>query len=125
MDAAISIIEDIFAQNAHIRDEREDLDWYDPVARYTELLEAVRYTGAEHYEIQVIEIRRDETHKKDVAWVTSGARGYYDLVRDNEGYIYYETHPGADHWTFEKDDATGCWVIVEFVFNAPRNEQFP
>jgi hypothetical protein len=121
----ISIIQDIFAPDALIRDEDRNLQWPDPIIRYNLLFTTTDYRNAIHFGIQPV-----GPIAGTVAYVTSGSQGEF---RAESGQIwtpycnppliptaYCEgatTEYGSDHWTFGKD-SLGCWEITEFSFNA-------
>ena len=107
----ISIIQAIFSTGAHIRDESNNEDWYDPVTRYETLFSNTDYIGALNLAIQPA----GSGITGNVAWFTSESQGRCCV--DSE-CISYPREPHECHWTLQKNDS-GCWVITEFVFNAP------
>jgi len=107
----ISIIQAIVSTGAHIREESNHVDWYDPVARYETLFSNADYIGALNLAIQPA----GSGITGNVAWFTSESQG--QCCVDGECTSYFR-EPHESHWTLQKNDS-GCWVITEFVFNAP------
>lgn len=107
----ISIIQAIFSAGAHIRDESNNEDWHDPVARYETLFSNADYIGALNLAIQPA----GSGITGNVAWFTSESQGRCCV--DDECASYFR-EPHESHWTLQKN-SSGCWVITEFVFNAP------
>ena len=106
----ISIIQAIFSAGAHIRDESNDEDWYDPVTRYETLFSNADYISALNLAIQPA----GSGITGNVAWFTSESQG--QCCVDGECASYFR-EPHECHWTLQKN-SSGCWVITEFVFNA-------
>jgi hypothetical protein len=119
MTSDLGIIQDIFAAEAMIIDGQA-LDHPVPALQhYTDEFAQKAYRGIEHFDIFLTERGVTST----AAWLTSGSRGEFS---DNQGpWTSFEngstldplTPYGSDQWTFRRDKA-GCWVIVEFRYNA-------
>lgn len=119
---SMSIMQDIFAADALIRDYAPPTGpapqiWKGPVARYQDdLFKRTTLNDVAHFGIQAVGLGISE----DTATYVSGSRGCYmsgaqcvtfnNLSRPGTPY-------GSDHWILQKDTA-GCWVITGFDFNA-------
>lgn len=109
-EEGIAIIQDIFDENALIRDEASGEEWFDPVARYQTLFTNAHYISAENVEIQPA----GPGITDDTAWFTSESWGEF-IVNGNS--VSYSQKPREGHWTFRRKDSS-CWIITKFVFNA-------
>lgn len=115
---SMEIINTIFAPDAYFYDVQKSQSWSDPEQRYQDdLFSNGTSQRVEHFGVSLAGKSPDGA----VAWATSGSSGFYDTnVGDDVDYYNGakgETEYGSDHWTFRRN-ATGCWVISQFEFNA-------
>jgi len=109
----IAIVRAIFAPDATIRDAARGDSWDDPVARYETLFANTDFIEAVHFEIQPA----DPGIAGNVAYYTSGSKVKFRSVDDLSKIHEFENEGCSDHWTFGRD-TNGCWVIIDFTFNA-------
>lgn len=107
----IRIIEEIFADDATIRDAATGEEWTSPVIRYQSLFGNATFPDAGHFEVQPKPAGRRTLR------FTSGSRGRYYTSQDPANVHHYYKPPGSDEWVFEKR-FIGPWVITGFTFNA-------
>ena len=112
-DEDISIIHAIFASNATIRDAARDEEWDNPIVRYEKLFRETDFEGPTRFDI--LPAGPGVNSVESIAWFTSGSTGRYVTYDGYSGS--YDNPPGSDHWTLRRDSA-GCWVIIDFTFNA-------
>ena len=106
----LALIDQIFAPDALILRGDTGEYWDNPRAYYEPTFQALDFRDAEHFDIHIIEIT------DQMAWCTSGSRGYYGPSGTTPTEPYDNPNP-SDHWTFSKD-TQGCWIITKFDFNA-------
>jgi hypothetical protein len=116
----LSIIQAIFAEDAVIRDATKDDPFVDPASRYATLFTNADYLEIVHYEVQPA----GSGITGSVAYFTSGSKGRFTSADDPSTVHEFENDPCSDHWTFGRDGA-GCWVIINFTFNACHDQPFP
>lgn len=105
----LTLIQQIFAPDATIRRGDTGKEWDSPRAYYEPAFASLNFTDARHFDIYQIQVT------DLIARYTSGSSGYY-AESNATPTPYYHENP-SEHWTFGKNDA-GCWVIIEFEFNA-------
>lgn len=115
----LGIILDIFTAEAMVI-EGHALDKPVPALQhYADEFAQKKFRGIEHFDIFLTERGLTRT----AAWLTSGSRGEFSdnngpwTLFENGSTLNSKTPYGSDQWTFNRDEA-GCWVIVEFRFNA-------
>lgn len=107
----MTIMGHIFAADAVIQDGASGQIWINPVSRYQDdLFPYLDFTALEHRDIQPAGIGI----QGNLAYFTSSSRFCYN--NEDGTSNCQETDPLSDHWTLERKG--GCWVIINFSFNA-------
>lgn len=105
----ISIIKQIFARDAIIRNRSTGEQWTNPLTRYEVLFENAVFIDAEHFQIE------EQGVTETIAHFTSGSRGKYYRKDNPSNIMTYDNPSPSDEWTFGKN-SRGCWVITSFTF---------
>lgn len=105
----ISIIKNIFAPDAIIRNSSTREQWTDPLTRYQVLFTNNTFIEAVHFQIEEQGITETTAH------FTSGSRGKYYKKDNASSIMTYDNPSPSDEWTFGKNSC-GCWVITSFTF---------
>lgn len=115
----LELITDIFAAEAMVVDGHALGNPIPALQHYADEFAQKDFRGIEHFDIFLTPRGLTPT----AAWLTSGSRGEFSdnqgpwTLFDNGSTLHPKTPYGSDQWTFGRD-AAGCWVIVEFRFNA-------
>lgn len=105
----ISIIKDIFASDAIIKNVTNGQQWNDPISFYENKFNQLSYSDALNFSLKLIRQDGDE------ATLTSASKGNYVIKNDPNNKLSYSNPPGSNKWILKKDN-NSCWKISQFSF---------